>query len=345
MEISVQPGIHIVAIFHENRGSAHVNDMLARLGLGIDSRGEQDALVTDFGPQKVVSMIRKEGALPILAHIDDHKGAWQELHRSGQTFQKLWQAGEFAAVEVVGNGLPDAIGQDPYTHVPAYYWSSDNPHPDNPTKHSHLGIGSRCSYFKLDHPITWEGLRLCFHDPAVRIRPFAPDFTGQNAHPVIERVRVQGGFLKNLDLTFNPNLNCVIGGRGTGKSTLLEILRYAFDVAPKTNANQKQANSLISHAFPAGSSIVVNFRAGGTAYHLERGADQSPKVFRDGGPDPLNISPAQLLPLQCYGQKEIIRDLARPRISAALAGQLCIRGDQAAKRKRRRCYRTSSRKC
>lgn len=168
VEISVTPGVHILAIFPEDKGTAHVNDMLARLGINVDARGEQEALVTSFGPQEVVKRIRKEGALPILAHIDDHKGAWREL--SGQTRIQLWQAADFAAVEIVGDELPEAIGSGEFAYRPAYYWSSDNPHPEDPSKHSHLGIGTRCSLFKLDEQITWEGLRLCFHDPAVRIK-------------------------------------------------------------------------------------------------------------------------------------------------------------------------------
>jgi hypothetical protein len=148
VEISVQPGVHILAIFPESRGGAHVNDLLAKLHLGADDRGEQEALVTKYGPQEVVAMIRNEGALPILAHIDDYKGAWREL--SGQTRIKLWQAAEFAAVEIVGERLPDDIGREPYAYKPAYYWASDNPHPENHTKHSHLGIGQRYSLFKMD---------------------------------------------------------------------------------------------------------------------------------------------------------------------------------------------------
>ena len=308
VEISVQPGIHILAIFPEDRTTAHVNDLLARLGLGIDSRGEQDALVTQYGAQKVVSMIRDEGALPILAHIDDHKGAWKELRHSGQTFVKLWEAAEFAAVEIVGDSLPRGIGQAPLTNVPACYWASDNPHPEDRTKHSHLGIGSRCSYFKLDEKITWEGLRLCFHDPAVRIRPFLPKGSNiyqRNKHPVIEHICIQGGFLDNLDLELNPNLNCVIGGRGTGKSTLLELIRYAFDIQPKTDANAKQAESLIEHAFPDGSRITVDFWSSESSYRLERTANQPPQIYRRGESNPLKVSPSQIFPLQAYGQKEI----------------------------------------
>lgn len=306
VEISVQPGIHILAIFPENSTGAHVNDLLARLGLNADDRGEQEALVTDFGPQKVVTMIRDEGALPVLAHIDDYKGAWRDL--SGQTRIQLWQAEEFAAVEVVGDVLPESIGSPPYNYRPAYYWSSDNPHPDNPRKHSHLGIGTRSSLFKLSDPITWEGLRLCFLDPDVRIQKYNGIETGEpnrTVHPVIERIQIEGGFLNGIDLELNPNLNCVIGGRGTGKSTLLELIRYAFGVEPKTRSNIKQASSIIDSTFPTGSQIIVNFSTDGVAYRIERNAGQQPKVYRDGDNTKLDVSPTQLLPLQAYGQKEI----------------------------------------
>jgi predicted ATPase len=56
--------------------------------------------------------------------------------------------------------------------------------------------------------------------------------------------------MNGVDLELNPNLNCIIGGRGTGKSTLLELIRYAFDVQPKTETNDKQAQSLIKAPFP-----------------------------------------------------------------------------------------------
>lgn len=307
VEISVQPGVHILAIFPETRGGAHVNDLLAKLHLGADDRGEQEALVTKFGVQEVVSMIRNEGALPILAHIDDYKGAWREL--SGQTRIKLWQAAEFAAVEIVGERLPGDIGREPYAYKPAYYWASDNPHPENHTKHSHLGIGQRYSLFKLDEQISWEGLRLCFHDPEVRIRPCrdsgSPIQLTSGRHPAIQRIRIDGGFMNGVDLELNPNLNCIIGGRGTGKSTLLELIRYAFDIQPKTETNDKQAQSLIKGTFPPGSKIVVDFSADGANYRLERQSNQAARVYRDGLADPLDVAPGFLLPLQAYGQKEI----------------------------------------
>jgi len=306
VEITVQPGVHVVAIFPEDRSSGHITDLLAALGIGTDERGNPEALVTKFGIQAVVSMIRECGALPVLAHIDAPRGAWQELRDQGQTLIHLWQAAEFAAVEIVGESLPDGVGCGPFDYCPACYWASDNPHPDDPTKHSHRGIGSRCSRFKLSEPITWEGLRLCFHDPDVRIRPGPPASDQAISHPIIEAVQVEGGFLAGLSLELNPNLNCVIGGRGTGKSTLLELIRHTFGVEPKTEANVRQAQGILKNTFLPGSRVTVHFRLDdGTAYRVERTADHDPQVFRAGSDEPLEVTPADLLPLQVYGQKEV----------------------------------------
>lgn len=44
----------------------------------------------------------------------------------------------------------------------------------------------------------------------------------------ISRLQVQGGFLDGLDLPLDPGLNVLIGARGTGKSSVLELIRYAL---------------------------------------------------------------------------------------------------------------------
>lgn len=300
VEITVQPGIHVVALFPTDCTEDHVNDLLAGLGIGVDDRDSQKAMVTRYGIQEVIDCIRDHNALPVLAHIDDVKGAWYEL--KGQARLQLWQEAPFAAVEIVGASLPDAVGRPPYTREPAYYWASDNPHPDQPTKHSHRGIGVRYSCFKLDDPITWEGLRQCFDDPDMRIHRGEPI---QVVHPVLERVQIAGGFWDGLDVKLKPDLNCVIGGRGTGKSALLEILRYAFDIPAKTQENVRQAQSLLENVFPPGARATVHFKVGSARYRVERVSGRAPQVFRADQDESLPVAPADLLPVQVYGQKEI----------------------------------------
>ncbi len=306
VEISVAPGVHIVALFSLDCTAEHVNHLLSKLDIPPERRGDASALVTRYGVQQVVTMVHDNGALPVLAHIDAVKGAWHELQ--GQTRLQLWQEAPFAAVEIVGDALPEEVGNAPYHRRPACYWASDNPHPDHSTKHSHLGIGTRCSCFKIDEPVTWEGLRLCFEDPEPRICRTMPQMT----HPRIERVQVGGGFLGGLDVDLNPNLNCLIGGRGTGKSALLELVRHVLDVPVKTEENEKQAWSLLAHTFPTGARATVDIRVDGVRYRVTRTSGREPEVRRlgavlderDGGTR-IDVDPRDLLPLQVYGQKEI----------------------------------------
>jgi ABC-type lipoprotein export system ATPase subunit len=39
---------------------------------------------------------------------------------------------------------------------------------------------------------------------------------------------VQGGFLDGLEVNFQSGLNCIIGPRGTGKSSILNLIRFAL---------------------------------------------------------------------------------------------------------------------
>lgn len=321
VEITVQPGVHVTALFPTDRTSDHINDLLAELGIGVDDRGSSKAMVTRYGVQEVISIVKSHSALPILAHIDDVKGAWHELQ--GQTRLQLWQEAPYAAVEIVGSSLPDAVGRPPYTREPAYFWASDNPHPEQPIKHSHKGIGARYSCFKLDEPITWEGLRQCFEDPDVRI------YRGQRTgvvHPILERIQVFGGFWDGIDVELNPDLNCVIGGRGTGKSALLEILRYAFDIPARSEENRRQAQNLLENVFPTGAHVVVCFMVGNARYRVERVSGRMPKIFRfneNSGDNAqkwseLSVAPADLLPVQVYGQKEIYQISLDPKFQLRL---------------------------
>lgn len=44
-------------------------------------------------------------------------------------------------------------------------------------------------------------------------------------YPRLVSARFEGGFLDGVEVEFSPNLNCLIGGRGSGKSTILDALR------------------------------------------------------------------------------------------------------------------------
>ena len=63
----------------------------------------------------------------------------------------------------------------------------------------------------------------------------------------IERVQIEGGFLDGLDASLQNGLNTIIGARGTGKSTFVELIRYCLGIKGHTTDSQAKA---VGHADP-----------------------------------------------------------------------------------------------
>jgi DNA repair exonuclease SbcCD ATPase subunit len=66
------------------------------------------------------------------------------------------------------------------------------------------------------------------------------------ARTVIHALRVDGtGFLTPFDLLFTPGLNCIIGARGTGKTSILELIRFAAGREIDTESVESSVGNLV----------------------------------------------------------------------------------------------------
>lgn len=88
-----------------------------------------------------------------------------------------------------------------------------------------------------------EGLRQAFLDPEARVR--LNNDPEPEPHAEFLAISWEGGFLSDTSIHFNPNLNVLIGGRGTGKSTIIENLRYVLGLDPlgEEARNEKSGSS------------------------------------------------------------------------------------------------------
>jgi len=96
---------------------------------------------------------------------------------------------------------------------------------------------------------------------------------------------VEEGFFDGLDLTFEPGLNVVIGGRGVGKTSIIELIRFALGVPGPS-----------SHAISVLQSgqVTVDLDIDGFLFSVARSAtDSQPR------------SSYQFPPPIVYSQKEI----------------------------------------
>ncbi|MBI5295527.1 MAG: AAA family ATPase [Chloroflexi bacterium] len=88
-----------------------------------------------------------------------------------------------------------------------------------------LGCHGHGTHVKMTKP-SLEGLKKAFLDPGTRIRY---DATVPTARPKrILGMSFEGGSLDGQVIGFSDNLTTLIGGRGTGKSTVIEAIRFVL---------------------------------------------------------------------------------------------------------------------
>jgi energy-coupling factor transporter ATP-binding protein EcfA2 len=340
VEISVVGGIHLLAIFDCDATSATITSLLGGVGFPAHLHGQTDdkegAAITRASVLEVIDEVRRCGGIAIPAHVDGGKGLLRLQPDSRRC------ALETAMVK----GALNAAG------LLALEWKTSSPvYPSvwDERKTSLASVlGSDCHSFNEEPPIpggryTWikmatpslEGLRLALvdgQDFSVR-RSDAADGLATLELPehFVECIEVREaqvmGKRKPTELRLNPYFNAIIGGRGTGKSTLVHALRLAYrrgselvegsDAAltfknfvdpPKGKVGGLRAETAITlQVLRYGSSYRLLWSKGELAHTVEEW-DAAAKQFKPASSQA--ITP-QRFPIRLFSQGQI----------AALAGE------------------------
>lgn len=314
VEITCQSGggsIHIVGIFDVKKTAEDIKALLNKLDIGRESYGKQETLVQKT-PQEVLQMIQQLDGLAVLAHANSSNGVLHDM--SGQARIAVIQCPALAAVE--GTDFADETKKQRHRRVCdlldgtdlnyrklAVYQASDNPCPDGSGRHGLEGIGERCAFFKVER-VDLDGLRQCFADPDVRIRQ---DFeTLDTVYPRISKLKITGGFLDGTRIEFHEGLTSVLGGKGAGKSLLVEFMRFALNQEPKNPAIlEDHAGKLRSRLMEYGIVEVIFVDETGQEHHVARTyreLDDSPY-----DEDTVPYDPAQNFQVLFLSQNEIIK--------------------------------------
>lgn len=174
-------------------------------------------------------------------------------------------------------------------------------------------------FAKLGVPSTWvkwakptaEALRQACLAKATRISHVEPETPSL----VIDSMHVSNSkFLGPIDLELNKQFNCLIGGRGTGKSTILEYLRWALcDQTPPFLQEeelpdfQAKRRSLIEKTLLP-NSVDVNFIVNGVRHTVRRKSDTHDILLRVGAGAFQQVSEddvRQILTIDAYSQKQL----------------------------------------
>lgn len=302
VEISAVGGkegtVHVVAIFDIDRTSEHVNDLLSALGIGKDVRG-QDKAFTKESPSQVIDRIADLGALAILAHCDSTKGVLNDM--KGQPRIDIVRNDSLLGAEVTKDETKEYLdGSDPdYRRRLATYKVSD--------AHDLQAIGSERSYWKVG-ALSLGSLRQCLYDPDVRIRSEVE--YSETICPRIETVQIAGGFFEGETCSFHTGLTTIIGGKGVGKSLLIEFLRFTLDQSSTHPSLQSDVQGKLEDQLGVGAEVIVSiFIPPDSRYQITRRFDARDNpitvIDSDTGRE-CDIIVPDLFPILTYSQNEIV---------------------------------------
>ncbi len=109
--------------------------------------------------------------------------------------------------------------------------------------HSIDQIGSKYTWIKAD--LTFNGLKQILFEPEERIRIQQNKPDDKKGYQVIDSVTLREKEFWNNTIYLNENLNTIIGGRSTGKSTLLKSIAKKID--DKIDLDEKEEDFIKNH--------------------------------------------------------------------------------------------------
>lgn len=148
---------------------------------------------------------------------------------------------------------------------------------------------NKVTRYKMDTP-SFDALRMALEDADARVR--IEDDIPQ-AIPKVLGIQIDGGFLAGQVMQFSSNLNCIIGGRGTGKSTVFESIRCI-------TGTHSESKIVDSEVWPEEINLYWRDQAGQT-HHLQRLKDFQVQNADD------EISGPTGFDVDCFGQGEAAR--------------------------------------
>ena len=338
-ELTSTEGIDVLCLYPPETPAGQLERFLGEFGIR-ETTTSSDPCHKSFS--ELLNHVRSQGGVTIAAHITNANGLLRVLN--GQPRIRAWRDRNLHAVQIPGSvpDLPDDVRPIVRNHNPDYVRkfapeedlalavvnASDVVSPDD------LAEPSATCWVKMS-AIGIEGLRQAFLDPRSRIRLHSD--AEPDEHSELVAMSWQGGFLDGAAVHFNPNLNVLVGGRGTGKSTVVESLRCVLSLAPLGDEAGESHAGILKHVLGNGtkvSLVVRSHRPTSRHYRLEC-TIPNPPVVRDGRTgNVLSITAADIFPgVEIYGQHEISELTRSPEKLTRLLGRFVQKDESLDARK------------
>jgi predicted ATPase len=262
----------------------------------------------------------------ILAHVEEENGFWHELDGGRITEFGKGESFKHRALgfqKVRTHDKPDKV-----CRVKMKGWLGDaylaEVEGSDPKSIDQIGQGKHC-YIKLG-ALTFDAVKFALLNDENRLKPDL----AQISHSHICRIDFTGGIFDGKSISLSHELNTLIGIRGSGKSAIIEILRYALNLPFGENDNEKNyKNALVAYALGSGGKVGIDaIDRFGQPYRIERILNHEPEVFcNDTSVPGVSVCATVLNKPIYFGQKDLSssadefeRDLIEKFIAEKLVG-------------------------
>ena len=303
-EAVTKEGVHLLCLFSPDTPLIKLERYLGDCGVHDESTRSPTG---KYDVTELLEEAQKWGAVCIAAHVAGEGGLLREL--DGQTRINAWRHSYLLACSLPGpvrdapEGLRHILKNKDAQHYRERPIAILNA--NDVSKPEDLANASVFCWIKMSE-ISIDGLRQAFIDPASRIR--LAHETIPEGHTEFVAIAWQGGFLDGSAIHFNENLNVLIGGRGTGKSTVVESVRYVLGLEPLGEEARKAHDGIIRQVLRGGTkvSLLVRSHRPTIHYYLIERTIPNPPVVRDDTGKVITLAPGDIAPqAEVYGQHEI----------------------------------------
>lgn len=310
VELSVNDGsngIHTLIVFSDEwlkNGEDHINSTLSALFGGEAPQNFQNRNKrTKYGLSNAIELLegRAKDFFLVFAHVQQKNGLWKELdggriQELGETNTFRRRTSGFQKVRENKEGGREKVKTWLDDWYPAEVEGSDCKNLEE------IGKGKHC-YLKLGE-LSYEAVKYTLANHHNRVH------RGHSVagHSHVLSATFEGGVLDGKTVNFSPHLNTLIGVRGSGKSSVLECVRYGLDVPFGNKASdRKYKEELVAHVMGSGGKVTLRVRDDrGQESEVRRIHGRQPVVYKDGA-ELTNVSIRQSIlrnPIY-FGQKDL----------------------------------------
>lgn len=226
IEITVNGGIHLLAIFDIDKGSEDISELIGAIEYS-GTKGDSDGC-TKKSFEHVVQEIINRGGIAIPAHVDIKTGIFEE--ESGNSLRDSIKSKGILALEV----------HNPEYDKPQVYKELMLNHSEviGSDSHKPKEIGRFFTWVKMEQP-SLGALWLALHDGKDGVLRYDDINSMHNPNDITSRFFITKLIIENgakiglgpnkFGVGFSPWMSTIIGGRGSGKSSILNYIRLVLN--------------------------------------------------------------------------------------------------------------------